>query len=82
MRDTDAILSVLSDGKPHHIQELYDRIKPGRCNWACRSRISELRRKLAPSKKAIVSRISSDGQAIYQLIDVVDIPKKEGEDKK
>ena len=37
------IFEILKDGAWHSTRDLYDRVKPGGFNWACRSRISDLR---------------------------------------
>lgn len=37
------VLQVLKDLKSHHIQDICASCKPGAVNWACRSRISNLR---------------------------------------
>lgn len=82
--DCYKILEVLSLGHQMHIQELYDRCAPGARNWACRSRVSNLRkmgydiinlrdRRQNTGNIAILREIDvkygiTDAQAVYALI--------------
>lgn len=82
--DCYKILEVLNSGNQVHIQELFDKCAPGARNWACRSRVSNLRKMgyniinlrdrrqntgdIAISREIDVKYGSTDNQAVYALI--------------
>lgn len=82
--DCYKILEVLSSDNQVHIQELFDKCAPGARNWACRSRVSNLRKmgyniinlrdrrqntgNIAISREIDVKYGSTDNQSVYTLI--------------
>ena len=79
--DCDLVLSVLKDGRPHHVIEICRICKPGCINFAARSRIADLRRKglnivnLRSKGYSVPEDIRSqysedDREAVYQLVTV------------
>jgi len=63
MTNCEMILKVLKDGQWHHVLNIIQAVKPGAVNFACRSRISDLKKK----GHSIERRIAADGQAEYRL---------------
>jgi len=73
MTDCEIILQILSDFKWHNVIEIMQRAKPGCINFACRSRISDLKKK----GYQIESEIDTNGQARYRLLMSAEIYKTE-----
>ena len=68
MTDSELILNILADGEWHNVITIMKQGKPGAINWAVRSRVSDLKKKLRPEGYDIDSRIGENGQAEYMLI--------------
>lgn len=64
MTDCELVLNYLRDGQWHNIIDMHIALKPNARNWACRSRVSDLR----SMGHIIDRRIGKNGQAEYRLI--------------
>ena len=64
MTDCKIILDLLSDGKWWNVIDLMHTAKPGAINFACRSRIADLRKK----GFHIISEIAENGCAKYRWV--------------
>ena len=67
MTDCEIILQILRDGRPHNVIEIMQKAKPGAINFACRSRVSDLKKK----GHNIISWIGENRQAVYQLLPAI-----------
>lgn len=69
--DVELVYNVLKDGAVHNVIDICYICKPKAINWACRSRISDLKKKLIPLGKTIKMDIDKvNGCANYQIVDV------------
>ena len=68
--DAEIIFEILMDMKPHNVIEIMHRGKPYAINWAVRSRIAEMRKKLRPEGYDIKKKIDTNRQATYKLIPI------------
>ena len=68
MQDWKLIITILKDGRWHHIQEIIQRIAPFSRNKAVRSRIADIKKKVAGEGLTIEARIAHDRQAEYRLV--------------
>lgn len=69
MTDEQLIYNLLRDRKPRSIINIMQVLKPGCINWACRSRISDLNKKLISDGTGEIVNLSKGNElAVYQFI--------------
>ena len=65
--DCELIYNVLKDGQWHNAVDICLICKPNAVNWALRSRISDLKKKLRKNMVDIKSKIDTNGCAKYRF---------------
>ena len=70
----EIIYGILSDKIWHNVIEISKVGFPGCVNVAIRSRVTDLKRKLLPQNKTIISRIAKNRQAEYRLVEIGELP--------